>query len=396
MTILSLFVTLTTSADKELEWWEAGNFYQIYPRSFKDSNGDGVGDLNGIKSKVSYLKELGMDGVWLSPIMKSPQADYGYDISDYRDIHEEYGTLADLESLAAECKKNGIKLILDFVPNHTSDKHDWFIKSEQRVAGYENHYIWHPGTFNPFTGQRVPPNNWVSVFRFPGWRWSPIRKQFYYHAFLYQQPDLNYRSKKVVQEMKDVLTFWLNKGIGGFRIDAVPYMFEVLPDVRGNYPDEPLTGEDCPNKDDYCYTQHIYTQDQPETHDMIYQWRTLLDEFAYTHDNISKVIMTEAYTSLENIIKYYGDGKRLGSHVPFNFEVISYVDRDSTAKDYYTRIMNFLTRVPKGQHPNWVLGNHDQHRVATRLGEERRDLINILLQTLPGIAVTYQVSITKG
>lgn len=338
-----------------LDWWENGNFYQIYPRSFKDSNGDGVGDLRGIASKIEYLKDLGMDGVWLSPIMKSPQADYGYDISDYRDIHEEYGTLAHFDELLAECKKHDVKLILDLVPNHSSNEHEWFIKSENRTPGYENYYIWHPGSFDPITGERIPPNNWVSVFRFPAWKWSEKRKQFYMHAFLYQQPDLNYRSRKVVQEIKDVITYWLSKGVQGFRIDAVPFMFEVKADGRGNYPDEPLTGADCPNSDDFCYTQHIYTQDQPETYDMIFQWRALMTEFARTHDNVTKVIMTEAYTSLDNMIKFYGDGKREGANVPFNFEMISNVNSESTAKDYKLRIDNWLSRVPAGKHANWVV-----------------------------------------
>jgi len=276
-----------------------------------------VGDLLGIASKVPYLAELGMDGVWLSPIFKSPQADFGYDISDYRDIHIEYGTLDDFNVLLAECKKYNVKLILDLVPNHSSDEHDWFIKSENRVAGYENYYIWHPGSFDPVTGRRVPPNNWVSVFRFPAWKWSPKRKQFYMHAFLDKQPDLNYRNPRIVQEMKDVITFWLERGVQGFRIDAVPFMFEVRPNARGHFPDEPLTGASCTNPDDYCYTQHIYTNDQPETYDMIFQWRALMTEFARTHDNVTKVIMTEAYTSLDNMIAFYGTDKREGSNVSY-------------------------------------------------------------------------------
>ena len=353
---LAIFVLVSICGfAASLEWWEGGNFYQIYPRSFKDSNGDGIGDLLGIASKVSYLKELGIDGVWLSPIMKSPQADFGYDISDYRDISAEYGTLADFNKLLDECKKYDVKLILDLVPNHSSNEHEWFIKSENREPGYENYYIWHPGTFDPVTGKHVPPNNWVSVFRYSAWRWSPKRKQFYLHQFLYQQPDLNYRNKKVVQEMKDVITYWLKKGVQGFRVDAVPYMFEVKSDNRGNYPNEPLTGASCSNVDDYCYTQHIHTQDQPETFDMIFQWRALMTEFAKTADNVTKVIMIEAYTSLPNMIKFYGDEHRDGANVPFNFEVISNVNELSTAEDYKIRIDNWLSRVPKGKHANWVV-----------------------------------------
>lgn len=353
LTLLLVGVSVTFA--KDLDWWEGGNFYQIYPRSFKDSNGDGVGDLLGIASKVEYLKELGMDGVWLSPIMKSPQADFGYDISDYRDIHEEYGTLADFQVLLDACKKYGVKLILDLVPNHSSNEHEWFLKSERREPGYENYYIWHPGHFDPITGERVPPNNWVSVFRFPAWKWSNIRKQFYLHAFLYQQPDLNYRNRRVVQEIKDVITFWMSKGVQGFRIDAVPFMFEVQADSKGNYPDEPVVGETCPNLDDYCSLEHIYTQDQDETYDMIFQWRELMTEFAEANDKVTKVIMTEAYTSLPNMIRFYGDGKRNGSNIPFNFELISNVNKESTAKGYKERIDNWLNRVPQGGHANWVV-----------------------------------------
>lgn len=237
---------------------------------------------------------------------------------------------------------------------------EWFIKSENREPGYENYYIWHPGTFNPVTGMRIPPNNWPSVFRFSAWKWSPKRKQFYYHAFLDKQPDLNYRNRKIVQEMKDVITFWISRRVQGFRIDAVPFMFEVKPDSHGNIPDEPLTGDSCPNPDDPCYTNHIYMQDRPETWDMIFQWRSLMDDFAKTHDNVTKVIMTEAYTSLENMIKYYGDGRRNGSHVPFNFEMISNVNINSTAKDFKLRIDNWLSRVPAGKHANWVVCHVDK------------------------------------
>jgi alpha-glucosidase len=189
-----------------------------------DSNDDGVGDLQGIKSKLPYLKDLGIDGVWLSPIYKSPMADHGYDISDFRDIHDEFGTMKDFDDLLNECTKLGLKLVLDFVPNHSSDEHEWFKKSEQRIPGYEDFYIWHPGKIDNATQVIVPPNNWLSGFRHSGWRWSDVRKEMYYHMFHHKQPDLNYRNPRVVQEMKDILTFWLNKGVAGFRVDAIPHL----------------------------------------------------------------------------------------------------------------------------------------------------------------------------
>lgn len=352
-----------------------------------DSNGDGVGDLNGINSKIPYLKQLGMDGVWLSPIMKSPMADHGYDISDYREIHHEFGTLVDMDKLIATCKANGIHLILDFVPNHTSNEHDWFLKSEAGDPAYKDYYLWHPGKPNPTGGRPLPPNNWLSIFRFSGWEWSEKRKEYYYHAFLKEQPDLNYRNPKVVEEMKEVLRYWLKKGISGFRVDAVPFLFEVLPDESGNYPDEPLSGVCDPDAE--CYLKHIYTQNLDETWDMVYQWRAVLLEEEF--QNVEpRVLMIEAYTPLENIIRLYTDGTRPGAHIPFNFELLSNINRDTKGKRIRTIAENYMNYVPKGYEANWVLGNHDQHRIPGRLGERRAEVFNFLLQTLPGNAVTYE------
>lgn len=221
---MCLLAALIYSNSASLDWWEGANFYQIYPRSFKDSDGDGVGDLKGIESKVSYLKSIGVDGVWLSPVFKSPMADFGYDISDYRGIHYEFGTLSDFDDLLTECKKHELKLLLDLVQNHSSDEHEWFKKSERREPGYEDYYIWADGLYDPSTETMMPPNNWISIFRFSAWKWSPIRNQYFYHAFLDKQPDLNYRNPKVVQEMKDIIKFWVDRGVDGFRIDAVQFM----------------------------------------------------------------------------------------------------------------------------------------------------------------------------
>lgn len=174
--ILVLLCTLSSCLSAK-DWWETGNFYQIYPRSFQDSNGDGIGDLNGITSRLSYLKELGVSGIWLSPIFKSPMFDFGYDISDYREVHYEYGTIEDLRKLAAECKKLNIKLILDFVPNHTSHEHEWFLKSVKKEGKYKDYYVWHPGTVDPTTKERKPPSNWRSIFRKSAWEWNDERKE---------------------------------------------------------------------------------------------------------------------------------------------------------------------------------------------------------------------------
>lgn len=345
---------------------------------------------------MEYFKEIGMDGVWLSPIFKSPMVDFGYDTQDYREIHPEYGTMEDFENLIKKAKENGVKIILDFVPNHTSDESEWFKKSVDGIKPYDEFYVWNDGILNPVTGKRDPPNNWLSAFRYSSWEWNEVRQQYYLHQFAIQQPDLNYRSPLVVAEMKEVIKFWLAKGVSGFRIDAVPFMYEIEADpITGGYPNEPRNPnpESCPDSNDHCYLQHIYTQDQPETYDMVYQWRELCEQFKKEHGGDTRILMTEAYTSLPNIIRYYGNGQRNGSHVPFNFELITKVNGDSTAKDFNDHIQEWLDAMPKdnGSYANWVMGNHDNKRLASRY-KNRADLINMLLQTLPGIAVTYYVS----
>lgn len=264
------------------DWWKTASFYQIYPRSFKDSNGDGIGDLNGIIEQLPYLVSLGIKATWLSPIFKSPMVDFGYDISNYFDIQPEYGTLADFDRLIERANTLGIKILLDFVPNHTSDQHEWFRLSAMRDPHFVDFYVWHPGyksaAANSSTGGRRPPNNWVSVFGGSAWQWNEQREEFYMHAFSRQQPDLNYRNPRVVEMMHGVLRFWMRRGVAGFRVDAVPFLYEVAADVNGNYPDEPLSGyNNDPN--DYGYLQHIYTTEMDETVSMVYEWRHTLDEF---------------------------------------------------------------------------------------------------------------------
>jgi len=373
------------------EWWESGNYYQIYPRSFRDSDGDGIGDLNGVTEKLQYLKDIGFTATWLSPIFKSPMVDFGYDISDFYTIQPEYGTMEDFERMIAKAKEVGIKIILDFVPNHSSTDNEWFTKSVDSDPTYKDFYIWHDGKVNNETGEREAPSNWNSEFRYSAWEWNEVRQQYYLHQFAIQQADLNYRNPAVVNEMKNVIRFWLAKGVSGFRIDAVPYLFEVDLDRYNQYPDEPLTNDpvSCPDPDDHCYTQHIYTQDQPETIDMVYQWRELVDTFHEEHGGDKRLLMTEAYTSFENIMMYYGNGVRNGSHIPFNFDFLTSINNASKAGDYVDHIKKWMDAMPAGVYANWVLGNHDNKRVASRFGVQRTDLINILLQTLPGHAVTY-------
>ena len=253
--VLVLVLLLTWSPhglQAEKDWWEHGVFYQIYPRSFKDSNGDGVGDIKGIIQKLDHLVDLGVDGVWLSPVFKSPMADFGYDISDFRLVDPVFGTNDDLAELVKIANTKGIKIILDFVPNHTSDEHEWFKKSVKNETGYRDYYIWKNGKKVNETTE-AKPNNWQSVFHTDAWTKLDNQTQYYFHQFDKKQPDLNYRNPVVQKEMEDVVKFWLDRGISGFRIDAINHMYEDV-----NFKDEAKIDPNGPLVWENLY--HNYTQ----------------------------------------------------------------------------------------------------------------------------------------
>ncbi|XP_026469493.1 maltase A1-like [Ctenocephalides felis] len=312
--------------------------------------------------------------------------DFGYDISNFYDIQPEYGTMKDLEELISKAKSLGLKLILDFVPNHSSDECEWFKKSAERDPDYDDYYIWHPGKPNPDGGRNLPPTNWVSVFYGSAWTYHPVRQEYYLHQFTKQQPDFNYRSEKLRNQMKDVLRFWLDKGVDGFRVDAIPHLVEGQ-DSNGEFVDEPVVGQDPL---DYGYTLKTQTKDHPMTYTMVYEWREVLDQHQKEHGGDTRVMMTEAYTDVDHTMEYFGNGSQIGAHIPFNFFLISDLKLESNARDFKTSIDKWLDNLPSGKTSNWVLGNHDQKRLASRLGEERLDGINMMLKLLPGASVTYQ------
>ncbi|VVD04051.1 unnamed protein product [Leptidea sinapis] len=397
--VLTVTIKLAIVSATDTEWWKTALIYQIYPRSFKDSDGDGIGDLTGIKENLPYLKSTGVDGIWLSPIFLSPMRDFGYDITDYRQIAPEYGTMKDFQELLKEARKLGLRVILDFVPNHTSNESDWFIRSARREPGYEDFYVWADGIVDPERpGEVLPPSNWVSHFRRSMWEYHPGRGQYYLHQFAIGQPDLNYRSQRVQAEMKEVLRFWLDLGVSGFRVDAINKLYEVDPnDYGGVYPDEPLSGISDTDPDDYEYYDHIFTQDLAETYEVVFDWREVLDEYTETHGEY-KIMMTEAYTNLFNTILYYGNENRDGA-IPFNFIFLEEINKNSTARDIKTTIDKWMTYMPHGRVANWVNGNHDQSRLASRQGPERVDAMNMLALMLPGVALTYQgeeIGMTDG
>ncbi|XP_050362060.1 maltase 2-like [Nymphalis io] len=382
----------------KLDWWENAVFYQIFPRSFMDSDGDGIGDINGITSRLEYLKDLGVDAAWLSPIYRSPNQDFGFDVTDFYSIQPEYGTMEDFEQLIKKSNELNVKIILELVPNHTSNESEWFIKSSNKDEYYHDWYIWENGHLDA-QGRRRPPNNWISVFRKSAWQYSPSRDQYYLHQFGVTQPDLNFRNPVVEEEIKNILKYWLEKGVAGLAMNSVNYVFEVDKDLYGGrYPDEPATGKPGLGPDDYDYLDHIYTKDLEETYDLMSQFRDIFDALTL-RDNLTRVLITEAYTSIKNAVRYYGDGTRFDAHIPFNFALIEDLNKESDARDIKYAVDRWLTYKPLRQPANWGIGSLDKSRVASRFRPKLVDAFNMLVLLLPGIAITYmgeEIGMTNG
>ncbi|HLF73056.1 MAG TPA: alpha-amylase family glycosyl hydrolase [Anaerolineales bacterium] len=352
-------------------WWQTGVIYQIYPRSFQDSNGDGIGDLPGILQRLDYLNEtVGVDAIWLSPVYPSPMHDFGYDVADYCDIHPLFGSLADFDRLLAETHRRGLKLILDLVPNHTSDEHPWFVESRSsRANPKRDWYIWRDPA--PDGG---PPNNWLSHFGGPAWTYDQHTGQYYLHQFVRQQPELNYRNPEVLQAMLAVMRFWLERGVDGFRVDVIWLMMKD-PDFRA----EPVNPA-WDGIDPFGSLQHIYTANLPEVHELICEMRSLLDSYD------ERMMVGEIYLPNDELVKYYGSAEKKECHLPFNFQLIAARwDAAGVRKmvDAYEAVL------PPDAWPNWVLSNHDRHRLATRVGPSQARLANMLLLTLRGTPTCY-------
>jgi alpha-glucosidase len=351
-------------------WWQAGVIYQIYPRSFQDSNGDGIGDLRGITQRLSYLVELGVDAIWLTPIFPSPMADFGYDISDYIDIDPLFGDLDDFDALLAAAHAHGIKVILDLVPNHTSDRHPWFLESRaSRRSRKRDWYIWRNSAANG-----GPPNNWLSIFGGSAWEYDGGTGQYYYHAFLAAQPDLNWRNPAVRAAIYEVMRFWFRRGVDGFRVDVVWHLIKD-DEFRDNPPNTSFRPADPP----YHRLVPLYTADRPEVHDVIAEMRRVADEFP------DRVLIGEIYLPLERLVAYYGRDLA-GMHLPFNFSLLSTSwDAASIAR----LIAEYEAALPAGGWPNWVLGNHDRPRIASRVGPNQARIAALLLLTLRGTPTIY-------
>ncbi|WP_043604862.1 alpha-amylase family glycosyl hydrolase [Novosphingobium sp. Rr 2-17] len=353
-------------------WWERGTIYQIYPRSFQDSDGDGVGDLAGIERRLDYLVDLGIDAIWISPIFPSPMADFGYDVADYCDIEPMFGDLAAFDRLLTAVHARGLKLLLDFVPNHTSDQHLWFRESRaSRDNPKRDWYIWRDA--KPDGG---PPNNWISDFGGSAWEWDAATGQYYLHAFLKEQPDLNWRNPEVREAMANVLRFWLDRGVDGFRIDV---LWHIVKDAA--FPDNPLNPDWTPAINARDEVFQTYSTDQPEAHAISADMRALADSYG------ERVLIGEIFLPNEAHARWFGTPERPQVHLPFNFQLIETAWNVAKLRQV---IADYEASIPAFGWPNWVIGSHDAPRIAARIGEAQARVATMLLLTLRGTPTLYQ------
>jgi len=359
------------------KWWQKAVFYQIYPRSFADSTNNGIGDLQGIITRLNYLQELGIDTIWFSPFFSSPQKDYGYDISDYRAIDPNYGTMADFEELLEKAHSLEIKIILDMVLNHTSDEHLWFLESRSsRINPKRDWYIWRKGRGK---NQTKPPNNWKAVIGGSAWEWDKHTQEFYLHQFLPCQPDLNWRNNAVQEEMLETIKFWLEKGIDGFRLDIIHTLFEDK-----DFRDNPRSWRLFPSHDStaYLFQNPKYTRFLPETTDMCVRLRSLIDSYSP-----KRMLVGEVMGGPRLFRPLYGENND-GLNLVFNFK---FSDQSFSAKNFFDVIQETENLFPDPYWPCYVFSNHDKTRMISRVNnnEKKARLLTLLLLTVRGTPFIY-------
>ncbi|MGA2636102.1 MAG: alpha-glucosidase [Terracidiphilus sp.] len=381
-----------TSSVSEQDWWKNAVIYEIYPRSFQDTKGDGVGDLNGITEHLGYLKDLGVDAIWLTPCYPSPQVDFGYDVSNYEAIDPQYGSMADFDWLVAEANKRHIRIIMDMVMNHTSDQHKWFLESRSsRTNPYRDWYVWHDGKGETATDKGAPPNNWQSDFGHSAWQWDEKTRQYYYHKFYAQQPDLNWNNPKVHEAFKEIIAFWLKRGVGGFRFDAITVLFE----------DPNLADEDAVKDKDGNPIIDVFGEQEldgsktsvaPPMHKVMQEMRAKIDTFNSNKFPGTRVLIGEVYSSeISQLARMYGPPDKPEFQLPMDTEV-GFIDKlDITA------FRAKLNDAETGLGPNiplLVSDNHDSPRLDARYGDGVHDtdvqrVVSTILFASRGTALFY-------
>jgi alpha-glucosidase len=372
---------ITAPADRKVPWWQHAVIYEIYPRSFQDSDGDGIGDLNGITQRLGYLESLGVDAIWIAPFYPSPQVDFGYDISDYESIDPQFGTMADFDRLLREAQHHHIRVILDMVLNHTSDRHPWFIDAaSSRKSQHHDFYVWNNGKTDN-SGRRQPPNNWISLFGGSAWAYVPAVDQFYYHMFYRQQPDLNWRNPQVEQAMFNAMRFWLDRGVAGFRLDAITTLFED-PQLR----DAPALGGTNAQGDPVL--SDVYTSKLPEVHGVLRRMRSMVDGYPG-----ERLLIGEMYAPrTADLDSWYGGPQRDELQLPMDtlLGMGSKLDADL----FRHHLVEAATQLHHSQ-PLFVFNNHDNIRSWDRYGDgthnaEISRIIATVLLTSHAAALIYQ------
>ncbi|XP_046740865.1 maltase 1-like [Diprion similis] len=371
--ILALTVQTKAENSTNKEWWEDTIVYQIWTRSFQDSDSDGIGDLQGVKSRLSHFVDLGVETIWLNTIYPSPLSDSGYDVTDYVNIDSVYGDLDDFDELITAAHDLGLKVILDFIPNHSSINHTWFNASAYRTDPYTDYYIWDNGTTNS-SGYSLPPNNWESILSDEGegsaWSWNEIRQQWYLHQFTANEADLNLRNDAVIEELLDILDFWLDRGVDGFYINGVPYFLE----------DDDLT--------DNPTGSLIHTFGLADNVGLLSKFRERIDTWVLRNNNITKFVVAEGFENTENLMAYYGNDTNKGI-APVNIHFIKEFTSTTNASYIKSTIDEWISALPSNQTSNWKLSNQDYSRISSRYGLNRADGLNMFVLSLPGRVFTY-------
>jgi len=374
------------------DWWKNAVIYEIYPRSFQDSNGDGIGDLNGITSRLDYLQKLGVEAIWLTPIYPSPQVDFGYDIADYEAIDPQYGTMADFDKLLAEAKKRNIRVIMDMVMNHSSDQNKWFLESRSsRNNPKRNWYVWKDGKGETATDKGEVPNNWQSIFGHSAWEWDEKTRQYYYHKFYIQQPDFNWNNPEVKKAFDDVSRFWLKKGVAGFRFDAITTLFE-----DPNWVDEKEIKDANGNTTKNAYgdvtIENVRTDNLPEVHPVMAHYRKLFDDFPAASFPGKRIMIGETYVpTINDLLRMYGPKDAPEFELPMDTQ-LGFINKMDVAT-FRSKISDVESKID-GNVPMLVFDNHDNPRIDARYGDGVHDVditrvISTVLFASKGAALFY-------
>ncbi|XP_061481399.1 amino acid transporter heavy chain SLC3A1 [Rhineura floridana] len=383
LVLVAATAAIIAMSPKCLGWWQVSPIYQIYPRSFKDTNSDGNGDLKGILEKLDHVQYLNVKTIWITSFYKSALKDFGYGIEDFQDIDPMFGTMKDFENLVAAIHDKGLKVIMDLIPNHTSDKHKWFQLSRNRTGKYTDYYIWHDCVYA--SSSTTPPNNWVSILGNSSWQYDDVRNQCYFHQFGKEQPDLNFRNPNVEEEIHDIIRFWLGKGIDGFSISTVKFLLEAT-----HLRDEPQVNK-SQNPDSitaYSELYHDYTTTQVGMHDIVRSFRHTMDKFS-SEPGRYRFMGTEAndHDNIERTMMYYGTSFIQEADFPFNLYLMNM--KEISGNGIFEVVALWMKNMPQGKWPNWAVGDPNSARISSRIGKEYINVINMLLLTLPGTTTTY-------